>query len=132
MKKYVDIVLKGMLSLILLLPVVGLLDVMPAPTRDLYHTDRAFQFIQILMDGRYVNIMMGVACALALYFMWTRRTALAMLLILPITLNIAGFHAFLDGGPFTSGAVPGIVFLLLNLYFLWQSRAQYRSLLNRA
>ena len=131
MKKYLDIVLKVVLTLLLLLPIVGLTGVMPAPTRDLYHTDKAFQFIQILMDGVYVNVMMGVAALLALYFMWTRRMALAMLLILPITLNIAGFHAFLDGGPFTSGAVMGDLFLLINLYFVWQCREQYRSLLNR-
>jgi len=117
------------LSLIILLPIVGAFDVMPAPTRDLYNTDRAFQYIEVLMNARYVTVMMAVVFALALYFLWTKRTALAALLILPVALNIVGFHAFLDGGLFTPGAVIGDVLFLLNFYVLWQGREALMQLL---
>lgn len=114
------------------IPIVGPLDLMPAPTRDLYNTDRAFQFIQVLMDTRYVTVTMSVVFMAALYFLWTKREALAALLILPVTLNIIGFHAFLDGGLFTAGAVMGDMIFLLNLYFLWQARGEIKQLLKRS
>ncbi len=132
MKKIIGHFCRVVLSLIMLLPIVGAFNVMPAPTRDLYNTDRAFQYIQVLMETRYVTVMMAVVFALSLYFLWTRRTALAALLILPVTLNIEGFHAFLDGGLFTSGAVLGNALFLLNLYFLWQGRDEIKLLLNRS
>jgi hypothetical protein len=84
------------------------------------------------MDARYITVMMAVVFALALYFLWTKREALAALLILPVTLNIVGFHAFLDGGLFTSGAVMGDAIFVLNLYFLWQGRGELKQLLNRS
>jgi hypothetical protein len=132
MEKAVSYFCRVVLSLIMLLPIVGPLDLMPAPTRDLYNTDRAFQFIQVLMEARYITVMMAVVFALALYLLWTKRAALAALLILPVTLNIMGFHAFLDGGLFTGGAVLGNGIFLLNLYFLWQGRGELKQLLNRS
>ena len=69
--------------------------------------------------------------AVALACLWTRRTALAALLILPITVNVVAFHAFLDGGLLLPGAILGNVMLLINAYFLWQHRNEYRPLLDR-
>jgi hypothetical protein len=128
MRKAVDIVLRVVLSLILVLPILGTLGVFPPPTQDLYNTPAAFQFIQTLQESRYINIMMVVVHVIALFCLWTRRTALAALLILPITLNVVGFHLVLDGGLLTGGAVPGNIMLLINAYFLWQSRHEYASL----
>lgn len=130
MKNPIDLVLKVILTLILILPVVGALGVMPAPTRNLYNSDQAFQFISIMMASRYISIMMAVVFVLALYLMWTRRVPVAMMLILPVTLNIVGFHAFLDGGLITPGAAMGNILLFLNLYFLWRSRAVIGRLLD--
>lgn len=132
MEKALSHFCRGVLSLIMLFPIVGPLDLMPAPTRDLYNTDRAFQFIQVLTDARYVTVMMAVVFVMALYFLWTKREALAALLMLPVTLNIVGFHAFLDGGLLTSGAVLGDVLFLLNLYFLWQGSGELKQLLSRS
>lgn len=129
MKKAIDVVLKIILSLILLLPVVGLTGVMPPPTPDLYNTPEAFAFIEMLNDIRYISIIMAIVHVLALVCLWTRRTALAALLILPITVNVVGFHAFLDGGLLTAGAVLGNVMLLINAYLLWQHRREYTPLL---
>jgi putative oxidoreductase len=129
MKKAIDIVLKAVLSLILVLPILGLVGIFPPPTQDLYNTPRAFDFIETITEGRYISIIMAVVHVIALVCLWTRRTALAALLILPITVNVVAFHAFLDGGLLTGGAVLGNIMLLINAYFLWQHRREYAPLL---
>ena len=129
MKKALDIVLKVVLSLILVLPILGLIGVLPQPTQDLYNTPDAYLFIMALTEVRYITITMAVVHVLALVCLWTRRTALAALLILPITVNVVGFHLVLDGGLLTSGAMLGDVMLLINAYFLWQHRREYAPLL---
>jgi hypothetical protein len=131
MRKAVDIVLKVVLSIILAMPILGTLGVFPPPTADLYNTPQAFAFIETLNDGRYISIIMTVVHAVALVCLWTRRTALAALLILPITVNVVAFHAFLDGGLLTAGAVLGNIMLLINVYFLWQHRSEYLPLLTQ-
>ena len=131
MKKAIDIILKVLLSLILVTPILGLTGVFPAPTRDLYNTPEAFAFIQMMTDGRYISIIMAVVHIVALVCLWTRRTGLAALLILPITVNVVAFHAFLDGGLLTGGAVLANIMLLINAYFLWQHRREYAPLLNQ-
>jgi hypothetical protein len=130
MKKAIDIVLKVLLSLILVLPILGLLGVGPPASPDLYNTPQAWDFIEMLNEVRYISIIMAVVHVVALVCLWARRTAIAALLILPITVNVVGFHAFLDGGLLKPGAIPGNVMLLLNLYFLWKHRGEYRPLLN--
>jgi hypothetical protein len=127
--KIVNVALKVILSLILVLPILGLTGLFPPPTRDLYNTDEAFQFIVTLNEVRYISFIMGVVHVLALVLLWARRTALAALLILPITVNVVGFHLVLDGGLLTGGAVLGNIMLLLNAYFLWQNRRHYAPLM---
>jgi putative oxidoreductase len=129
MRKAVDIVLKVVLSLILVLPILGWLGIGPPATPDLYNTPQAFDFIETITEGRYITIIMVVVHVIALVCLWTRRTALAALLILPITVNVVAFHAFLDGGLLTPGAVLGNIMLLVNAYFLWQHRREYAPLL---
>ena len=129
MKKALDIVLKVVLSLILVTPILGLTGLFPPPTQDLYNTPEAFAFIQMMGEGRYISIIMAVVHVVALVCLWTRRTGLAALLILPITVNVVAFHAFLDGGLLTGGAVLGNIMLLINAYFLWQHRREYGPLL---
>jgi putative oxidoreductase len=129
MRKAVDIALKVVLSLILVLPILGLLGVGPPPTQDLYNTPQAFAFIETITEGRYISIIMSVVHVIALVCLWTRRTALAALLILPITINVVAFHLVLDGGLLTGGAVLGNIMLLINAYFLWKHRREYAPLL---
>ena len=131
MRKIVDVVLKVVLSIILMMPILGTLGVFPPATQDLYNTPQAFAFIETITAGRYITVTMVVVHVLALVCLWTRRTALAALLILPITVNVVGFHAFLDGGLLTPGAVLGNVMLLINAYFLWKHRREYAPLLAR-
>lgn len=129
MKKYFDIGVRVLLSLILLMPVLGVLGVFPAPTADMYNTPQAFQFITILSElGFYINYTIGIVSVLALIALWTGRVALAAILILPVTVNVVGFHLFLDGGLFTMGALLGNIMALVNLYLLWENRETYRPL----
>ena len=101
-------------------------------TRDLYNTDQAFAFIQMIVDTMYINYMMVAVHIIALIALWTKREALAALLIAPITANVFAFHFFIDGGMFTEGAVLANVMLLLNLYLLWKNRDAYKPLLKPA
>lgn len=131
MKKFIHIGLKVVLSLILISPILGVLGVFPPPTRELYNTDEAFAFIEMLAAAGYINYMMLVVNIVAVIALWTRREALGALLLTPIVANIIGFHAFLDGGLFTPGAIMANALLLLTIYFFWKNRAVYASLLEK-
>jgi hypothetical protein len=128
MKKITNVVLKIVLALMMIMPILGTLGIFPAPTRDLYNTDLAFNFIEMLMNVGYINWMMGVVFFISLILIIKNKMALVALLLLPITLNIVGFHAFIDGGLFTSGAIMGNVLFLINIYFLCQNKKVYKSL----
>jgi hypothetical protein len=125
MKKVLHIIVKVIFSLLLIMPILGTLGIFPAPTADMYGNPLAFQFITILMQSHYLMIMMSVVHVLALAALWTKREALAGLLELPIALNIIGFHAFLDSGLLTGGALMGNVFLVIVLYIIWKNREKY-------
>jgi hypothetical protein len=102
------------------MPILGTLGIFPAPTRDLYNTDAAFNFINVLMNtASYISILMAIVNTISVIALWTKREALASILMLPITANVVGFHAFLDGGLLTGGAIMGNILLVLNLYFLY-------------
>ncbi len=128
MKKILNIVLKILLSLILLIPILGILGIFPKPTPDLYQTKEAYDFIITLANSGYIMWLMTAVFIICLVLISKNKMAPVALLLLPITLNIVGFHIFLDGGLFTSGAIMGAVFFLINLYFLWQNRNRYRVL----
>ena len=119
MKKYLHIAAKVLFSLILILPVAGATGVLGEATRELYNTDEAYAFIEMLVNVGYINYMMAAVHVIALIALWTKREALAAMLVLPITLNVVAFHLVLDGGLLTGGALLGNIMLLLNLYLLW-------------
>lgn len=132
MKKIITIIARVVLGLLMVSPIVGILGIMPAPTADLYNTQIAFEFIMMLMDTGYVMWIMAAVFLVAIILTIMNRMALVALLILPITVNILAFHAFVDGGLFTAGAIMADVLLILNVYFLWQSRHQYKALLTKS
>lgn len=127
--KILNVILKVVLCLIMVTPILGVTGIFPAPTADMYTSEASFAFISALMQSGYIMWLMAIVFALAVYLIATRRMALAALLILPITLNIVGFHLFLDGGLFTPGAIMADVLFALNLYFLYQNRKTYADLL---
>jgi putative oxidoreductase len=131
-KNVIHAILKVILSLILIVPIFGATGIFPEPTREQYNTELAFNFIQTLMnDASYIQYIIALVFALCIVLLWTKREALASFLIAPITINIVGFHLFLDGGLFTGGAIMGNLLLVLNIYFLWKNKGQYDSLLMR-
>ncbi|MDB5225637.1 MAG: hypothetical protein JWL87_589 [Candidatus Adlerbacteria bacterium] len=129
MKKVLHVASKVVFSLILILPVLGTTGIFGEATRDLYNTDLAFAFIQMLTSVMYINWIMAVVNVVALIALWTKREALAALLIAPITVNVVAFHFFIDGGLLTAGAGLADIMLLLNAYFLWKNRTSYTGLL---
>lgn len=112
------------------MPILGTLGVFPKPTADMYGTPEAYQFISLLYQSGYVLWMLTVTFLLAAILLITKRTAAAALILLPVTLNIVGFHAFLDTGLLSSGAVMGNVLFLINIYLLWINRSVYKSIFN--
>jgi hypothetical protein len=132
MKKYIYLGSKIVLSLILLMPILGITGLLGEPTPELYNTREAYDFIMALTTmGIYINYAMVAVSALAIVALWTGRTALAALLVLPVTVNVVGFHLFLDGGLFTMGAFLGNVMALINFYLLYEHRRMYQPLLER-
>ncbi len=129
MKKAFDVILKLVLSLILFMPILGVAGVFPPPTPEMYQTPEAYEFIAMLMAGKYIMFIEAIVFALAIVCLWSKRVALAALLIFPITVNIVGFHLFLDGGLFTASSIMANVLLILNLILLWQERKEYSGLL---
>lgn len=129
MKKIFTIGSKIILTLLLITPILGSLGIFPPPTREMYGSQQAYDFIMATINSGYITVVMSVCFALAIYFLWTGRDSVAALLIAPITVNIVGFHAFIDGGLLTSGALMGNVLLVLNCYYLWKNREKYRVLL---
>ena len=128
--KIVNILAKVIFSLICVLPALGLTGIFPPPTRDLYNTDAAFAFILVIMESaQYIDYIMVAALLLAVGALWTKREALGALLALPVTVNVVGFHAFLDGGLLTGGAILGNIMLLINVYFLYKNREILQALL---
>ncbi len=130
--KTIHIILKVVLCLLIVTPILGALGIFPAPTADLYNTPEAFVFIQVLYTSGYLTYLMAIVFAISIVLIVTNRMALASLLILPITVNIVAFHLFLDGGLLTSGAIMANILLLINAYFLWQNRLQYKVLWNKS
>ena len=78
MKTVLHIAAKVVLSLILLLPVVGATGMLGEATRDLYNTDIAFAFIEMLVETKYINYLMSAVHIVALIALWTRREALGL------------------------------------------------------
>lgn len=126
--KIVNIVLKIVLCLIIATPILGATGILPPPTPDLYNTPEAYAFIDMLTDTKYIMYINAIIFAAAIVLIILDRMALAALLILPLTVNVVAFHAFLDGGLLTAGAVLGNIMLLINAYFLWQNRHRYMHL----
>lgn len=124
MKKVMHVAAKVVFSLILLMPIFGATGIFPPATRHLYNSDEAFAFIEALTTASYIMYMMAVVHILAIVALWTKREVVGAMLALPISLNVVGFHLFLDGGLLTSGASLGNVMLLINLYLLWLHRGK--------
>jgi hypothetical protein len=130
MKTYFENFLKVLFILLLVSPILGAFGIFPPPTRDMYQSDAAFLFIQALMDS-YLILGISLSALCAIVSVLLGRTALGMLFALPLSVCVIGFHATLDGGLFTGGAIMGNILFLIVVYFMWKHRAVYNSLLEK-
>lgn len=129
--KIINIVLRVVLCLILITPILGVMGIFPPPSPGLYKTSEAFVFISMLFTTKYIMYIEALVFLMAILFTAINKMAVVAILILPITVNIVSFHAFLDGGLLTSGAILSNILLVLNIYFLWQNREKYKILWER-
>ena len=130
--KVLNGILRVILVLLLVAPILGAFGVFPPPTRDLYNTDKAFNFIMLITQSAfYIANLITIIFAVCIVLILMNRMAVVALLLLPLTVNIIGFHMFLDGGIFTAGAIMANVLALLNAYFLWTNRHRYAPLLSK-
>ena len=125
MKAKIDLALQALLGLILL--VFGLnkfLNFLPAPEMP----EAAAGFFGALYATGYMLPLIAltevVVGLLLLARMWS---ALALVVLVPVTLNIVLFHLFLAPG----GIGVGAVVFALNLYLLFVHLPKYRPLLDR-
>ncbi|MDD5054865.1 MAG: hypothetical protein PHZ00_01200 [Candidatus Peribacteraceae bacterium] len=125
--KVLNIILKVILCLLLVMPVLGSFGVFPPPTAEMY-SPAGWEFMQALMATGYMMPLMGITFAVCLLLILFGRTPLAMIILAPLTVNIVFFHLIVDDSFFTLAASMAWVLLLLNAYFLWQSREAYREL----
>jgi putative oxidoreductase len=125
--KYVRIVLRVLLCLLLLTPILGATGVFPAPTADLY-TPNGWAFMSALMASGYIMPLLAGLCAVTIILTAMNKMALAAILLAPMTVNVIMFHAVVDTGLFHPAASLGILLLILNAFFLWDNRAKYKNL----
>ncbi len=125
--KILRIVLRVLVCLLLLTPILGVTGVFPAPTAELY-TPAGWAFMSALLHSGYVMPLIGILCAVAIVLFILGRTALAAILIAPLSVNVICFHAFVDTGLMSPSASLGIPLFLINAFFLWDHRKKYKAL----
>jgi len=81
-----------------------------------------------LMASGYMMPLLGILCAVVIVLTAINKTALAAILLAPMTVNVLAFHAFVDTGLFHPAASLGILLFVLNAFFLWDNRAKYTTL----
>lgn len=127
--KILHSVCRVLLGLLCIVPILGTTGVFPAPTADLY-TPSGWAFMSALMASSYLMPLLGLTFFVVLACVILNRTALAAIILLPMTVNIVCFHAFVDTGLLNPAASMGILLALLNGFFLWSNRQAYRTLLS--
>jgi hypothetical protein len=88
----------------------------------------AMDFAGAMMKTGYMFKLVGgtqlVAGVLLLLNMFV---PLALVLLMPVLVNIIAFHIFLSPAP--GATAPGVILMLLTLYLAWAYRKAYRPLL---
>jgi putative oxidoreductase len=125
--KVLSIILRILLILLLLMPIAGVSGLLPAPTAEMY-TPQGWAFMSALMATGYLMYVMALVFAVCVVLLAIGQTALAAVLLAPITVNIMCFHWFLDAAPVSASSSLGYILLVLNLFFLWENRGVYKAL----
>ncbi len=102
----------------------GFLHFIPEPKTPM--PEAAGAFAGALMKSGYMfPMVMGTQLLVGVLLLLNRFVPLALILILPVLVNIIAFHIFLQ----PAGIVPGAVLMVLELYLAWAYRKSYCSLL---
>jgi uncharacterized membrane protein YphA (DoxX/SURF4 family) len=80
----------------------------------------------LFQSGYFFPMLKSIEIVLGAFLLIGLFVPLALVVLMPISLNILLFHAFLAGN-----ATMGIVIVLLNLYLAWAYRDYYKPLFNR-
>ncbi len=125
--KYVTIIVRILLGLVILTPILGATGIFPAPTADLY-TPAGWAFMEALMNSGYMFPLIAVTCAVALVLLIMNRTALAAVILAPFAINVACFHTFVEDAPISVSASLAYVLVGGTIYLLWINRKKYKAL----
>lgn len=125
--KIARIIIGILLILVLSTPILGATGVFPEPTADLY-TPNGWAFMQALLNTPHMIYLIALTSAVVIVLLLMKKTALAAIILAPLTVNIIGFHTFVDTGLFSAPASLGWVVLVGNIFFLWDNRKKYKTL----
>jgi uncharacterized membrane protein YphA (DoxX/SURF4 family) len=104
----------------------GFLNFIPPPKTP--PPEGAMAFAGAMMKTGYLmQFVKGTETLVGLLLLLNRFVPLALVVIMPVILNIVAFHAFLAPAP--SGMVTALVILALELYLAWSYREYYRVVL---
>jgi putative oxidoreductase len=81
----------------------------------------------LFQSGYFFPMLKSIEVVLGALLLIGLFVPLALVILMPISLNIFLFHAFLTPG----NAAMGIVIVLINLYLAWAYRDYYKPLFNR-
>jgi hypothetical protein len=102
----------------------GFLQFIPPPKTPM--PEGAAAFVGALMKSGYMfPLIAGTQLLVGVLLLLNRFVPLALVLIMPVLVNIIAFHIFLQ----PAGSVPGVILLALEIYLAWQYRKAYRPLL---
>ena len=79
----------------------------------------------MMKTGYLFQLVMGTQLLVGILLLLNRFVPLALVLIMPILVNIIAFHIFLQ----PAGLPPGAILMALELYLAWAYRGYYRSVL---
>jgi uncharacterized membrane protein YphA (DoxX/SURF4 family) len=102
----------------------GFLNFIPPPSKPMPEGSMAF-VTAMTNTGYLLQFVKGTEVLCGALLLLNLFVPLALVVLMPIILNIVAFHAFLA----PSGVGFAIVILGLNLYLAWTYRAAYRPLL---
>ena len=102
----------------------GFLNFIPPPKSSM--PEGAMAFSGALMKTGYMfRLIMGTQLLVGVLLLLNRFVPLALVLIMPVLVNIIAFHIFLQ----PAGIAPGIVLMALELYLAWTYRKAYLPVL---
>src|SRR6266850_5228498 len=104
----------------------GFLHFIPEPKTPMPEAAAAFAG-GLMKSGYMFPLIMGTQLLVGILLLMNRFVPLALLLIMPVLVNIIAFHVFLS--PSASATAPGAILMALELYLAWAYRGYYRSVL---